>query len=59
MLGRAAAVHELNANPRFPIRATFEGYVIELRSVDPYPANPGLPIVENYTVTLLVDYARE
>src|SRR5688572_23420688 len=54
---RATAILELNTNPRFPVRATFQGYVIELRSVDPYPATPALPRAEDYTVTLFVDAA--
>jgi len=56
--GRVTTVLELNSNSRFPVRAVFEGYVIELRSVDPYPATPALPRVQDYTVTLFVDVAR-
>ena len=56
--GRAIEVLELNTNPRFPVRATFQGYVIELRSVDPYPATPVVPNPEFYTVTLFVDAAQ-
>ena len=37
--------------------AVFEGYVIELRSVDPYPVTPALPPAQDYTVTLFVDLA--
>ena len=55
--GRATAVLELNSNPRFPVRATFEGYVIELRSVDPYPATFPLPPAQDFTVTLFVEAA--
>ena len=55
--GRSTTVLELNSNPRFPTRAVFEGYVIELRSVDPYPATPSLPRAQDYTVTLYVDVA--
>ena len=57
MRGRATTVLELNTNPRFPVRASFEGYVIELRSVDPYPATPAPPRAQDYTVTLFVDVA--
>jgi hypothetical protein len=56
--GSTTAVLELNSNPRFSIRAVFEGYVIELRSVDPYPAAPTPPRAQDYTVTLFVDVAR-
>jgi hypothetical protein len=56
--GRAMTVRELNLNPRFPVRAVFEGYVIELRSVDPYPVTPALPPAQDYTVTLFVDLAH-
>ena len=56
--GRVTDVLELNLNPRFPVRAVFEGHVIELRSVDPYPATPGLPPAWHYTVTLFVDVAQ-
>lgn len=55
--GRATTVRELNLNPRFPVRTVFEGYVIELRNVDPYPVTPGLPPAWHYTVTLFVDLA--
>ena len=56
--GSATTVLELNSNPRFSVRAVFEGYVIELRSVDPYPATPTPPRAQDYTVTLFVDIAR-
>jgi hypothetical protein len=56
--GRVTEVLELNLNPRFPVRAIFEGHVIELRSVDPYPVTPGLPPAWQYTVTLFVDVAQ-
>ena len=56
--GRATTVLELNLNPQFPTRAVFEGYVIELRSVDPYPATPAPLPVQDYTVTLFVDVAQ-
>lgn len=53
--GRATTVLELNLNPQFPIRAVFEGYVIELRGADPYPATPGRSPAQYYTLTLFVD----
>jgi hypothetical protein len=52
--GSATSVLELNSNPRFPVRAVFEGYAIELRSVDPYPVAAAPRRAEDYTVTLLV-----
>jgi hypothetical protein len=56
--GSATAVLELNSNPRFAVRAVFEGYAIELRSVDPYPVAVAPPRAEDYTVTLLVGIAQ-
>ena len=41
----------------FPVRAEFEGYSIELRSVDPYPMTTALPNVQDYEATLFVDVA--
>jgi hypothetical protein len=56
--GSATGVLELNSNPRFPVRALFADYAIELRRVDPYPAaHPPAP-VQDYTVTLFVEFAR-
>lgn len=55
--GRITDVLDLNSNPRFPVRAIFQGYVIELRRVDPYPATPARPLAQDYTVTLFVDTA--
>lgn len=56
--GKTTTVLGLNSNPQFPVRAEFEGYVIELRNVDPYPATPQLPRAQDYTLTLFVDVAR-
>ena len=56
--GSATGILELNSNPRFPVRAVFEGYLIELRSVEPYPATPAPPRAQDYTVTLLVGAAQ-
>ena len=56
--GRATTVLELNLNPRFPIRATFEGYLIELRGVEPYPPTPAPIPVQDYAATLFVDAAQ-
>jgi hypothetical protein len=55
--GGVTTVLELNSNPRFPVRAVFEGYVVELRSVDPYPATPAPPRAQDYTITLFVAVA--
>ena len=55
--GRAMSVLQLNTNPQFPVRAVFEGYAIELRSVDPYPMTTALPNVQDYEATLFVDVA--
>ena len=56
--GRAISVLELNTDPQFPVRAEFDGTVIELRKVDPYPATPSLPRAQDYTLTLFVAAAR-
>jgi hypothetical protein len=54
--GNTTAVLELNTSSRFPTSAEFEGYFIELRRVDPYPATPTTgPLPQSYTATLLVD----
>lgn len=55
--GNATSVLELNSNSRFPVRVVFEGYAIELRSVDPYPVAAAPPRAQDYTVTLLVGIA--
>jgi len=55
--GRVLSVLQLNTNPQFPVRAEFEGYSIELRSVDPYPMTTALPNVQDYEATLFVDVA--
>jgi len=54
---RVTNVLELNLNPRFPVRAVFEGHVIELRNVEPYPMTTGPYNPQNYTLTLFVDVA--
>jgi hypothetical protein len=56
--GGVTSVLELNSNPRFPVRAEFEGHAIELRRVDPYPVATAPPRVQDYTVTLFVDFGR-
>lgn len=55
--GSVTDVLELNSNPRFPVRAVFEGYLIELRKVNPYPDTPTLPPPQDYLVTLFVEAA--
>jgi hypothetical protein len=53
--GNATAVLELNTSSRFPTSAVFEGYSIQLRKLDPYPATPSTPNPQRYTATVLVD----
>jgi len=55
--GRATNVLELNTHAQFPTRVIFEGLLIELRRVEPYPATPALPAAQAYTVTLFIDVA--
>jgi hypothetical protein len=55
--GRSTAVLELNTYPGYPVRATFEGYLIELRRLQPdIPWTPRGPLQE-YTATVFVDGA--
>jgi hypothetical protein len=55
MVGRTTEVVELNTYPGYPVRATVEGYLIELRRLQPdVPWAPRGPLSE-YTATLFVD----
>lgn len=57
--GRTTSVLELNTYPGYPARATFEGYLIELRRLQPdIPWSPRGPLQE-YTATVFVDGARD
>lgn len=53
--GRSTSVVELNTSHRFPSVAVFEGYFVELRNLDPYPATFAVPLPQNYTATVFVD----
>lgn len=53
--GQSSTVAELNTSNRFPTVAVFEGYFVELRRLDPYPATAGIPQPQNYTATVFVD----
>jgi hypothetical protein len=55
--GRSTTVLELNTYSGYPVRATFEGYLVELRRLQPdVPWAPRGPL-EEYTATLFVDGA--
>jgi hypothetical protein len=55
--GRATEVFELNTYPGYQMRHTFEGYLIELRRLQPdIPWSPRGPL-EEYTATVFVDRA--
>ena len=55
--GRVTEVLELNTYPSYQVRATFQGYLIELRRLQPdFPWSPRGPLQE-YTATLFVDRA--
>jgi len=56
-LGRTTDVVELNTYAGYQVRATFEGYLIELRRLQPdIPWSPRGPLAE-YTATVFVDRA--
>jgi len=56
-LGRTTGVLELNTYANYQVRATFEGYLIELRRLQPdIPWMPRGPL-EEYTATVFVDRA--
>jgi hypothetical protein len=56
-LGRTTNVFELNTYSGYPVRAHFEGYLIELRRLQPdIPWSPRGPLSE-YTATVFVDRA--
>ena len=56
-LGRTTGVLELNTYPNYQVRANFEGYLIELRRLQPdVPWMPRGPL-EEYTATVFVDRA--
>jgi hypothetical protein len=53
---RATTVVALNTSRQFPTSATFEGYYVELRRLDPYPAGVGTgPLPQSYEATVFVD----
>ena len=55
--GRSTTVVELNTYSGYPVRATFEGYLVELRRLQPdIPWAPRGPL-EEYTATVFVDGA--
>jgi len=57
-LGRSTQVLELNTYPGYQVRATFEGYLVELRRLQPdIPWSPRGPLTE-YTATVFVDRAN-
>lgn len=56
-LGRATQVVELNTYSGYQVRAVFEGYLLELRRLQPdIPWAPRGPL-EDYTATVFVDRA--
>jgi hypothetical protein len=56
-LGNTTEVVELNTYPSYQVRATVEGYLIELRRLQPdIPWSPRGPLSE-YTATVFVDRA--
>lgn len=56
-LGRATQVVELNTYPDYQVRTTFEGYLLELRRLQPdIPWSPRGPL-EEYVATVFVDRA--
>jgi hypothetical protein len=56
-LGHTTDVVELNTYPGYQVRAIFEGYLIELRGLQPDPPwSPRGPLAD-YTATVFVDRA--
>lgn len=56
-LGRKSEVVDLNTYPGYQVRTNFEGYLIELRRLQPdIPWSPRGPLQE-YTATVFVDRA--
>ena len=56
-LGSTTNVLELNTYPTYQVRANFEGYLIELRRLQPdIPWSPRGPLAD-YTATVFVDRA--
>ena len=54
---RGSSVLELNTSSRYATRANFDGYLVELRKLEPLPV-AGAPTSANaYEATLFVDHA--
>lgn len=54
--GRNSEVIELNTTPPYPDFVVFDGYFIELHSLDPLPSYPyPAPTAETYRATMFVD----